>query len=203
MSNPYSGGPSPDFNNPQDPSQFPHADYDRPRYEQPGYRERENAQPRYSQYSQPQNPPTNYATPGYAQPGYPQPHIPQPQYHNAGYGNQHNLYETGGVVPYSGAAAGYGVPAQVPPGYTQKNWIVAALLAFFLGSFGVHNFYLGYKSKAMTQLVITLLSYATIIILIGFLGLVVTGLWAFVEFIMILVGAGSYEHDAYGYPLER
>lgn len=55
----------------------------------------------------------------------------------------------------------------------------------------------------MTQLVITLVSYATIIILIGFLGLVVTGLWAFVEFIMILVGAGSYEHDAYGYPLER
>ena len=52
----------------------------------------------------------------------------------------------------------------------------------------------------MTQLVITLVSYATIIILIGFLGLVVTGLWAFVEFIMILVGAGSYEHDAYGYP---
>ena len=39
-----------------------------------------------------------------------------------------------------------------------KSKVVAALLAFFLGYFGVHNFYLGYTGKAIAQLLVTLLS---------------------------------------------
>ena len=39
-----------------------------------------------------------------------------------------------------------------------KNKIVAAALAFFFGTFGVHNFYLGYTGKALFQLLGTLLS---------------------------------------------
>ena len=70
-----------------------------------------------------------------------------------------------------------------------KNKIAAALLAFFLGTFGAHNFYLGHTSKAVTQLVLTLIGYFTLIFLIGSLFIMATGIWAFIEFIMILTGS--------------
>ena len=38
-----------------------------------------------------------------------------------------------------------------------KSKMAAGLLGIFLGSFGVHNFYLGYTSKAVTQLVLSLI----------------------------------------------
>lgn len=70
-----------------------------------------------------------------------------------------------------------------------KNKIVAAVLAFFLGTFGAHNFYLGHTSKAVTQLVLTIIGYITLIFLIGSLFIMATGIWAFIEFIMILTGS--------------
>ena len=39
-----------------------------------------------------------------------------------------------------------------------KSKIVGGILGILLGCFGVHNFYLGYTSKAIAQLLITLLS---------------------------------------------
>ena len=39
-----------------------------------------------------------------------------------------------------------------------KSKMAAGLLGIFLGSFGVHNFYLGYTGKAIAQLLISLLS---------------------------------------------
>lgn len=72
-----------------------------------------------------------------------------------------------------------------------KSKIAAALLAFFLGAFGVHNFYLGKKGTATTQLLITLLSC-------GILSFI-SGIWSFIEFVMILTG--SINTDAEGNPL--
>lgn len=72
-----------------------------------------------------------------------------------------------------------------------KSKIAAGLLGIFLGSFGVHNFYLGYTSKAVAQLLITVLSC-------GILSFV-SGIWALVEGIMILTG--SINVDAEGNPL--
>ena len=68
----------------------------------------------------------------------------------------------------------------VPMGYATppKSKVTAALLAFFLGGFGIHNFYLGYTAKGVIQLVLTLTFY----------GILISGIWAFVEFIMILTG---------------
>jgi len=71
-----------------------------------------------------------------------------------------------------------------------KSKTTAALLAFFLGGFGVHNFYLGFKGKAIVQLLITILSVGTLAW--------VSYLWAFVEFILILTGKIS--KDAAGIP---
>jgi len=72
-----------------------------------------------------------------------------------------------------------------------KSKIVAGLLGIFLGSFGVHNFYLGYNAKAVAQLLITLLSAGGMSF--------VSGMWGLIEGIMILTG--SINVDACGNPL--
>ena len=104
----------------------------------------------------------SYGQPGYGQPAYGQPAYGQPAY----------------VQPFAAGAP--------------KQWIVAVLLAFFLGTLGIHNFYLGYTTKGIIQLVLTL----------TFIGLIVSGIWAFIDFIMLLLRAGSYAYDAQGQPLQ-
>ena len=59
-----------------------------------------------------------------------------------------------------------------------KSKILAGLLGIFLGSVGVHNFYLGYTKKAVGQLLITVLSF-------GILSFV-SSIWGLIEGIMIL-----------------
>lgn len=84
------------------------------------------------------------------------------------------------------------MPGLPPPG-PPKNLVAAALLAFFLGSLGIHNFYLGYTGKGVAQLLLTLLGWVVFM-----LGPIVAGIWALVEFIMILTR--SYP-DRWGRPL--
>lgn len=84
-------------------------------------------------------------------------------------------------------------PYQQQPFYPdQKSKMAAGLLGIFLGSLGIHNFYLGYTGKAVAQLLITICTC-------GF-GAVVSGIWGFVEGIMILTG--SICVDARGVPLK-
>ncbi len=80
-----------------------------------------------------------------------------------------------------------------------KSKIAAGLLAIFLGQFGVHNFYLGYIGKAVTQLVLTIVGYVLCCILIGVLFIFATSIWGLVEGIMIL--CGKINVDANGVPL--
>lgn len=94
----------------------------------------------------------------------------------------------------------YGQPGQ-PVLYAQKSKIAAALLAFFLGNLGVHNFYLGFTAKAGWQLGLTIFGWATAIFVIGLPFIGGVWIWSFVEFIMILAGGGSYRTDANGVPL--
>lgn len=86
------------------------------------------------------------------------------------------------------------VPVQnaVPPGVDQKSKLAAALLAFFLGSLGVHNFYLGYTNKAVAQLLISLLSCGALA--------VVSQVWGIIEGVQILTG--TINTDGAGYPLK-
>ncbi len=58
-----------------------------------------------------------------------------------------------------------------------KNRVTAGLLAVFLGGFGAHSFYLGYKKKAIMQIIVTLCT----------LGL--GGIWGLVEGIMLFCNA--------------
>lgn len=73
-----------------------------------------------------------------------------------------------------------------------KSKLCAGLLGIFLGSFGVHNFYLGFYGKAIAQLLITVLSC--------FILAPVSATWALIEGIMIL--CGSMNTDANGMQLK-
>jgi hypothetical protein len=93
-----------------------------------------------------------------------------------------------------------------------KSKIVAALLAFFLGTLGIHSFYMGNKKKGLIQLGLT--AIGTILIIVGFASAVSTitngvtvpatgfgtigliglllitgvGIWALVDLVRILTG---------------
>ena len=54
-----------------------------------------------------------------------------------------------------------------------KDWLTALLVCFFLGVFGVHRFYTGHTGLGIVQL----------------LTLGGCGIWALVDFIMIIVGS--------------
>ena len=83
--------------------------------------------------------------------------------------------------------------APAPVAGAGKSKVCAGLLAIFLGSLGVHNFYLGNTGKAVAQLLITLLGSCIVI------GPAISGIWALIEGIMILTG--SIKTDAKGIPL--
>ena len=149
--------------------------------------------PAASSYAQPEQ---GYGVPGpdaNAQGAYGADAYGQPGYEQAAYAAGQQAY---GQPAYGQPA--YGQPAYGQPAYGQpvvgapKQWIVAVLLAFFLGPLGIHNFYLGYTTKGIIQLVISL----TVV------GLIVTGIWAFIDFIMLIMRSGSYACDAQGQPLQ-
>lgn len=101
------------------------------------------AQPAQPIYGQPTYGPTDYAqsaqTPYYQEPT-------QPQYTQSAY-NQPPTYAQQTYYQATQQQPGYG--------YAQKSKIVAGLLGLFLGTLGVHNFYLGYTGKAVAQLLLT------------------------------------------------
>ena len=137
--------------------------------------------------------PYHYAAKPYANPGYGAPaHVPTPYDSRMGYmpGSGREL------LPHA-AAYGQMNPALVRP----KSHAAASLLAFFFGSLGVHNFYLGHNNRGVIQLVIWLASLLTVWVGIGFVGLTAVGIWAFIEFLLILFRSGSYGYDSRGIPL--
>jgi TM2 domain-containing membrane protein YozV len=143
-------------------------------------------QPEAPQYTQPQQP----EAPQYTQPQQPQ----APQYTQPVDPQYNQQQPAGGYVqPVYDGSQNYQQPQQ--PTYTaadQKSKMAAGLLGIFLGSLGVHNFYLGYTGKAVAQLLISLLSCGTLAI--------ASEIWGLVEGIQILTG--SINTDAKGIPLK-
>ena len=129
---------------------------------------------------------------------------PGPDAYQAPYGAQggaQNGFEQPGFeqAAYAAGQQAYGQPGYAQPAYGQpvvagapKQWIVALILGFFFGGFGVHNFYLGYTSKGIIQLILTIIV----------IGAPITAVWVLIELIMILMRSGSYGYDAQGQPLQ-
>lgn len=138
------------------------------------------------------------APPQYTQPDYTQSAQPHPDYTQPGYG--------GYQPPQYSQSSPYGQPYQQPyyqyvptppPGYHQKSRMAAGLLAILLGVLGVHNFYLGFTSRGVVQLVVSLVGG---ILTCGMATLAVW-IWAFIEGVLLLSGSRSRMFDGNGVSL--
>ena len=74
--------------------------------------------------------------------------------------------------------------AEVPGVFSEKDWLTAVLLAFFVGILGIDRFYLGYTTYGVLKL----------ITLGG------CGIWALIDLILITMGKVT---DSNGLPLRR
>lgn len=74
-------------------------------------------------------------------------------------------------------------PVHVDGGVSQKSKVVAGVLGILLGAWGAHNFYLGFTTKAIIQLVISLVG----LFLFGS-GTFIVWIWGLVEGILYLTG---------------
>lgn len=70
----------------------------------------------------------------------------------------------------------------------RKDKIAAVLFAFFLGTLGIHRFYLGRTGSGIVMLLLT----CTVV------GLLVTGVWALIDAIRYLVMDNDEFHQRYG-----
>ena len=97
------------------------------------------------------------------------------------------------VFPMPAAAGARHVLAPPPPRepVTDRNKYVAALLAFFIGTLGIHRFYLGRTGSGIVMLAMS----------ITVIGLVISAPWALVDTIRYLMM--SDREFAARYPRER
>ncbi|QOY52490.1 NINE protein [Candidatus Sulfurimonas baltica] len=58
----------------------------------------------------------------------------------------------------------------------KKSAVIAYIMWWFLGLFGAHRFYMG-KSNGATMLIISILSFLTMIIVVGYIGLLAMLVW--------------------------
>jgi len=61
---------------------------------------------------------------------------------------------------------------------SDKSRLVTFLLAFFLGTLGIHRFYVGKTGSAIAMLILTF----------TLIGLLVTAFWALIDWIVVVTG---------------
>lgn len=132
--------------------------------------------------------PTNQ--PGSGQPGEQGWAAPDPAQQGGGYQQPQPGYDPNA---YQQPQQGYVPQAQpgIPPGYQPKSRMTAGILGILLGTFGVHNFYLGKTSTAVIQLILGLTCFFAF----------VSSIWGLIEGILILTKNESFLTDGDGVPL--
>lgn len=71
---------------------------------------------------------------------------------------------------------------------SDKSKATAALLCFFLGTLGIHRFYLGRTGSAVAMLLLEIIGGITLFFVVGVVLWVIVGFWVIVDFIRILAG---------------
>lgn len=74
----------------------------------------------------------------------------------------------------------------------KRSALLAYILWFFLGWFGVHRMYLGRVGSGVAMLVLHVVSWITHFILIGFVGFAILGLWWLIDALLIPGMTRSY-----------
>lgn len=136
----------------------------------------------------------------YGQPSQGQAPHGQSPYGQQAYGQQQYGQQAYGQSPFGQQQYGqqaYGQSTAAP-----KSMVVAVLLAVFLGTLGIHNFYLGYTQKAVIQLVLTIVGWATSWLFVGLLAVFAVAVWVIVDIVQIVSRQGQYAADANGVPLQ-
>ena len=148
------------------------------------------------QYYQPQ-PESNVNTQAAQTEGasYQNPYMNQPQqpYYSPEQNNQY-YNPTEQQIPYYAPVVMPSASTDYPDDYKPKKRYIAVILAYTLGIFGIHNFYLGNNSKAVAQILLTTLGS----LLFG-LGMVATSVWVVVETVQLLTE--KIDSDANGYKI--
>lgn len=93
-------------------------------------------------------------------------------------------------------------------GASLKSRVVAALLAFFLGMIGVHDFYLGKKGSGFIHLVLTAIGIAAVVLMdtmdeiyiLAPISFCINGIWCIISAFMLLCGSGK---DGDGLPVKN
>ena len=94
-----------------------------------------------------------------------------------------SIFPVPGATPPALAAPRY----RPAPAGSDRNKMVAALLAFFLGLLGIHRFYLGRTGSGIVMLVLT----------ITVAGMLITGPWALIDTIRYLLMSNREFDDRY------
>jgi TM2 domain-containing membrane protein YozV len=93
--------------------------------------------------------------------------------------------------PECGTKVGADQPEVVYTPDGEKSALAAGLFGILLGYWGIHNFYLGYISKAVAQLILSLFVVT----------FPISWIWGLIEGFMIF--AGTIDKDASGRPLKK
>ena len=70
-----------------------------------------------------------------------------------------------------------------------KSKVLVVILAIFFGGWGIHNFYLGFNKRAITQILLTTVGSLFII------GPFISSIWGFVEGILYMIGSKNTDSE--------
>ena len=156
------------------------------------------SQPQGQPYQQPYQAPQSqqaYSQPqgqSYQQP-YQAPQSQQAYSQPQGQSYQQPYQASQGQQAYQPQGQPYQSPQGQPYPPAPKSKMAAGLLGIFLGSLGIHNFYLGFTNRALIQLLVSVCTCG--------IGALPMWIWGLVEGIQILTG--SVTVDAKGIPLSE